>query len=280
VDARTPSRTALGVAAHRAVHERFDASPKILGDPIAASLLGESSRAALAERPAWMDGLAARRLRSRVVVRSRFAEDRLQAAVARGVRQCIMLGAGFDTFAWRQPAWAADLQIFEVDHPATQGEKRARLAAAGHSAPANLAFAPIDFETTSLVDGLRASSLDFTRPAFFSCLGVLVYLTAEAADAVFRLAARFPATSELVFSFSQRNDSLLADRAATAGEPWLTSMTPRDLTRRLAELGYAEIDFLTPAETRRRYFPHTRSDGLRAPTRTFLAAAVVGDNRR
>jgi methyltransferase (TIGR00027 family) len=278
MEARTPSRTALGVVAHRAVHQIFDAPPKILGDPIAPSLLSEAERAALAERPAWIDEPATRRMRARLVVRSRFSEDRLAAAVARGVDQYVILGAGYDSFAYRQPAWARGLQIFEVDHPATQAEKQARLAAAGLAAPDNLVFAPIDFEATSLAAGLRASALDFDRPAFFSCLGVLVYLTAEAGDAVFQLVAGFPAGSEVAFSFSPSGDSDVAARAAAAGEPWLTHHQRSDLAARLAELGYAEVEFLTPVETGRLYFPRPRSDGLQAPPRTFVAAAIVGDN--
>jgi methyltransferase (TIGR00027 family) len=279
MEAATPSRTALGVVAHRAVHQLFDAPPRILGDPIAPSLLSEAERSALAERPAWIDEPSVRRLRSRLVVRSRFSEDRLTAAVARDVDQYVILGAGYDSFAYRQPAWARELHIIEVDHPATQAEKRARLAAAGVAAPGNLTFAPIDFETTSLADGLRSSALDFNRPAFFSCLGVLVYLTAEAADAVFQLVAGFPQGSEIAFSFSSSSESELATRAAAAGEPWLTHHQRADVARRLAELGYAEVDFLTPELTQRLYFPRPRSDGLEAPPRTFVAAAIVGSNR-
>lgn len=280
MEARTPSRTALGVVAHRAVHQLFDAPPRILGDPIAPSLLSEAERTALAKRPTSIDEPSARRLRARLVVRSRFSEDRLAAAVTRGVDQYVILGAGYDSFAYRQPAWARALTILEVDHPATQAEKRTRLAAAGVAVPDNLVFAPIDFETTSLADGLRASPLDFDRPAFFSCLGVLVYLTAEAADAVFQFVAGFPGGSELAFSFSPSGDSDIATRAAAAGEPWLTHHQPADLARRLAELGYAEVDFLTPEMARRLYFPRPRSDGLEVPPRTSVAAAIVGPNQR
>jgi len=277
MEARTPSRTALGVMAHRAIHQLFDASPKILDDPIAPSLLAESERTALIARPAWIDEPRSRQLRARLVVRSRFAEDRLADAVARGIDQYVVLGAGYDSFAYRQPQWARELHIIEVDHPATQAEKRARLA--GVATPGNLTFAPIDFEATSLAEGLRASPLDFGRPEFFSCLGVLVYLTAEAADAVFQLVAGFPEDSELAFSFSQSGDSDIAERAGAAGEPWLTHFKRADVARRLTELGFAQIDFLTPVEAGRIYFPRPRSDGLENPSRTFLAAAIVGPNR-
>jgi len=276
MEARTPSRTALGVATLRAAHQLFDAPPKILDDPIAPSLLDEGARAALAERPARIDDPGVRRLRARLVIRSRFSEDRLVAAVARGVRQYVILGAGHDSFAYRQPAWARDIRIFEVDHPATQADKRARLAAAGIAPPGNLTFVPIDFEAMSLEEGLRASPLDFARPAFFSCLGVITYLTRESVDAIFRLVAGFPPGGEIVFSFSQSGDNTVAARAAAGGEPWITHFGPGEIKRRLGALGVSQITFLTPAETRRLYFRRPRSDGLEAPPTTFVAAAIIG----
>jgi len=260
----------------RAVHQLFDDAPKILDDPIALSLLDEDGRRALAERPVWIDSPAALRLRSRLVVRSRYAEERLEDAVRRGVRQCVILGAGYDSFAYRQPAWARDLTLYEVDHPATQEGKRARLADAGVPIPANLTFAPIDFETTSLVDGLRATSLDFKEPAFFSCLGVLVYLTREAVDAIFQLVAAFPEGSEIVFSFSQSGGGEIAERVAAGGEPWLTHFTYAEIEESLRRLGFSEVNSLGVEETRRLYFQRPRGDGLEAPPKPFMASAIVG----
>jgi methyltransferase (TIGR00027 family) len=193
---RDASRTALGVAAIRAIHQLLDGEPKILHDPIAARLLDPDVLGAISTGAARTEDPAVRALRSRVVLRSRYAEDRLALAAGRGVRQLVVLGAGLDTFAYRQPCWARQLSIFEVDHPASQADKRARLRRAGVPTPPNLQFAPIDFETISLGGGLRASTLDFRTPTFFSCLGVLVYLTREAVDAVFDLVAGFPSGSE------------------------------------------------------------------------------------
>ncbi|MGH7024200.1 MAG: class I SAM-dependent methyltransferase [Caulobacteraceae bacterium] len=271
-----PSRTALGVTALRAAHQLFDSAPRILDDPLAPQLLSGAERRALAERPDWIDSPATRRLRSRLVVRGRYAEDRLAGAIARGVDQYVILGAGYDSFAWRQPAWAATARIFEVDHPATQAEKRARLAAAGAPIPANLAFTPIDFETTSLADGLRASALDFSRLAFFSCLGVIVYLSRPAVDAIFELVAGFPEGSEIVFTFAASARGETAGRAAAAREPWLTFFSPRQLEPMLKALGFQAITFLEPGDTARFYFPAPRDDGLEAPATTFIGAATVG----
>ncbi|HEY4944182.1 MAG TPA: SAM-dependent methyltransferase [Rhizomicrobium sp.] len=277
VPQRGASRTALGVAAIRALHQTLDGEPKILDDRIAAKLLGGDAHPQIAAHRERADEPADKALRVRVLLRSRYAEDRLSRAVERGVRQCIILGAGFDTFAYRQPAWAKALRIFEVDHRATQDEKRRRLATAGVSLPENLQFVDIDFELVSLREGLRQSTLDFSAPTFFSCLGVLVYLTQDAADAVFQLVATFPPGSEIVFTYraAGSQNSVVADRARAAGEPWQSQFDPRALKDRLTALGFSEVSFLSGEEANRDYFKD-RSDGLQAPQRTGIATAVVG----
>jgi methyltransferase (TIGR00027 family) len=274
---RHASRTALGVAALRAVHQIMDGEPKILDDPIAALLLDNDGRQMLEANPARVHEPDVVAMRSRVVLRSRFAEQRMAEAVRRGVCQCVILGAGFDTFAYRQPDWARGLQIYEVDHQATQTEKRRRLQKAGVPLPTNLEFVAIDFESVSLRDGLRASSLDFSQPAFFSCLGVLVYLTREAVDAIFALVAGFPVGSEIAFTFSTHDAvvSSLADKVKLLGEPWRTHFEPDALRRDLRALGFSKISFLTPEEAEQAYF-QGRNDGLHAPRSVSIAAAVVG----
>jgi methyltransferase (TIGR00027 family) len=260
------------------VHQLLDSEPKILEDSLSARLLG--GEAPIAAHLARADEAADRDLRIRVVLRSRYAEDRLAAAVECGVRQCVVLGAGFDTFAYRQPAWANDLRIFEVDHGASQSEKRDRLEAAGIAIPPNLEFVEIDFEHTSLRDGLRRSSLDFAAPTFFSCLGVLVYLTRDAADAVFALVAEFPAGSEIVFTYAAAGaaNSPIADRVRAAGEPWQTKFEPQALKRELTALGFSEVAYLRAEEAEARYF-QGRNDNLHAPPRTGIASAIVGAPR-
>jgi methyltransferase (TIGR00027 family) len=201
------------------------------------------------------------------------------------MRQYVILGAGLDTFAYRQPAWADCLRIFEVDHPASQQAKRARLQKAGIAVPSNVEFVSIDFESVSLRRGLLASSLDLGQPAFFSCLGVMVYLSEEAADAVFALVSSLPPPSEIVFTFSPPQSSLEAKeaqgqgRASLAavveqlGEPWRTHFEPQALAEKLQTLGFAEMETLSKEESER-YF-RDRSDSLRAPKHGRIARAVV-----
>jgi methyltransferase (TIGR00027 family) len=275
MEERGPSRTALSVAALRAVHQRYDADPKILDDPIAVRLVPPELMGELERDPArWQrdDRVA---LRAQVVARSRFAEDRLAAAAARGVRQAVSLGAGYDTFAYRQPPWARALRIVEIDAPATQRAKRERLAAAGIAIPSNLTFVPVDFEHTPIAAAL-AEAINVTQPAFFSWLGVMMYLRREAVEAVFRAVAALPPGSEIAFSYTgpRAPDARIEEAAAALGEPWLTRTTPEELQLLLTGMRFVEVTLPTPDEIAARYFTGRR-DGLLPPRRPSLGAAVV-----
>lgn len=130
-------------------------------------------------------------MRTHVCLRSRFTEDRLEQVAAGGVNRYILIGAGFDTFALRQPTWAHAFKIVEVDHPATQGAKRERIATAGLHEPENLTFAPADFERESISEVLARSGSGPDEPAFFSWLGITVYLEDAAINATLRAMASF-----------------------------------------------------------------------------------------
>ena len=131
------------------------------------------------------------------MLRSRFSEDRLEEAAAKGVTRYILIGAGFDSFALRQPLWARALKIVEVDHPATQSAKRERIARAGLSEPENLIFARADFEREELGEVLARCGIGPGEPAFFSWLGVTMYLEEAAIDATLRAIAGFAPGSEV-----------------------------------------------------------------------------------
>ena len=170
------SHTAIGTAYLRAAHQLLDAQPRILNDPVALSLLGPGALQLFQNTANYYRTPESLALRAHVVLRSRFAEDRLAAAVLCGVTQYVILGAGFDTFALRQPSWAQALKIFEVDHSGTQAMKRSHLASAGLAMPENAVFANIDFEHEPLHDGLLRYHISMDEPTFFSWLGVTMYL--------------------------------------------------------------------------------------------------------
>ena len=176
---RKPSRTAVNAAMWRAAHALLDDEPKILVDPWP----GPSS-ASTATRRCWPRTPPTRRrvpgIRTPFAVRNRYAEDELAEAVGRGIGQYVILGAGLDSFAYRRPDLMRRLDVYEVDHPASQAWKRARVAELGIEAPARLRHIPIDFERETLTQGLVAVGFRTGERAFFSCLGVTQYLTREA----------------------------------------------------------------------------------------------------
>jgi methyltransferase (TIGR00027 family) len=271
---KTASRTALATAYMRATHQLLDPPPRVLEDPAAVAVLGPGAEQSIRESAARSQTPENRALRAHMVLRSRFAEDRLAAAVGRGVTQYVILGAGFDTFAVRQPAWARNLHILEVDHAGTQQLKRSHLAAAGLAVPPNAGFATIDFERESLRDGLLRHSISPAQRTFFSWLGVTMYLREDAIDAVLRSVAEFPAGSEIVLTFASASNTPqdVAERAAEAGEPWLSFFEPEEMQDKLRGVGFTSVELLTPLVAKSRYFDAPTS--LPTPVRTTIVAAV------
>lgn len=260
-----PSRTAQRVALRRAAHQLLD-KPKVFDDPLAVAIAdGEFEPSADAQKP------YSRALRAFLVVRSRHAEDQLARAVARGVRQYVVLGAGLDTFAYRNPFQSSGLHVFEVDHPRTQEWKRARLREASIPVPSEMTFAAVDFERQSLEDGLLQAGFEKQRPAFFSWLGVTPYLSRTAFDATIQFIAGMPSDSGVVFDFAVERSLLtplqqialdaLAERVARAGEPFRLFFDPAALVHDLKRLGFGHIEDLNCAQINARYFSG-RSDGL------------------
>jgi len=279
-----PSSTAEGAAIVRALHQTLDDEPKILDDPIAVRLIDPESEAYERVSAIIRSDPAQARFRGNWLMRSRYAEDCLAESVAKGVRQYVMLGAGLETFAYRQPPWAPALRIYEVDHPATQEWKRNKLTAAGVPVPSNLKFVPVNFESTSLREGLAAAEFDFGVPSFFSSLGVTQYLTEEAFDLTLRFVLSLPAASEIVFSFVLADSELTTEEAAVASshaanaaarrESFLSRFVPNQLTRKLASMGFSKVVYFSNRDANNRYF-NARRDGLEAWKLEQMMRAVV-----
>lgn len=256
-----PSRTALGAARHRAAHQLLEGG-SIFSDPLALRILGADAAAAVRDSD---DDPATKKLRLFIAVRTRFAEESLAAAVAHGVRQLVVLGAGLDTYAYRT-SLGGRLRMFEVDHPATQAWKRRRLAEAGIPVPRALTFAPVDFERETLADGLSAAGFDPAQQTFFSWLGVVPYLTEQAVFSTLGFTAGLPGGAHVVFDYGNPPPSgagrdelappgrTLAARVASVGEAFRSHFDTDPLHARLAALGFCEVEDLGPAAIRERYF--------------------------
>jgi methyltransferase (TIGR00027 family) len=256
----------------RAAHQLYDAHPLVLDDPIAVPILGP--HAAEVERtpgrnPAHRSRPYSIGLRAFLVARSRYAEDLLAQAVARGVTQYVLLGAGLDTFAHRNPY--PHLRVFEVDHPATQTWKRDLLGATALHPPANLTYVPVDFERESLPAQLAAAGHNSAAPSFFAWLGVVPYLTREAFRATLAFVASQPLCSGVVLDYAQPRSALspreqlaydsLAARVHLAGESFQLFFTPAQIANELAT--FYDLEDLGSPELNQRYFAN-RTDDLRA----------------
>jgi len=261
-----PSRTAMVVALIRADHARKSQSP-LLNDfwaekLIPAEFVAELPRFASsdAELEQW---LARGGLRVNVILRARYCEDQLREAVRGGVGQYVIVGAGFDSLAWRRPQWAQGLAIFELDHPATQNLKVKQLRAAGADLD-QASFIAVDLRDVAIDQALAPSAYDPERPAFFAWLGVTRYLTREANAAALAAMGRAAAAgSRLVLSYAPATSSRAIesgedeDRSkatlASWGEPWVSSFTQAEMAQMVGEAGFQVAEDLSHEDLVARY---------------------------
>ncbi|MDO1580878.1 class I SAM-dependent methyltransferase [Rhizobium oryzicola] len=267
-----PSKTARGAAGYRAAHQAADGAT-IFRDPFARLILEPD---ALAEADERARDPASRNIRLFMAARSRFADDCLEAAVARCVRQVVVLGAGLDTLALRNPFREIGVKVYEVDQPLTQAWKRERLAAAKLRAPNELVWVPVDFETDDLSTSLATAGFRPDQSAIYVWLGVTPYLTRPAVFSLLEKVAQSP-DAAIVFDYSEPIENYpperrpaiaaMAERVAAAGEPWLTLLDPIDLRLTLEGMGYTSIEDLGPGDVAARYFggDHAQSRGGAGP---------------
>jgi methyltransferase (TIGR00027 family) len=298
----TPSRTALSTSLMRALHARRDPSP-ILDDPWGDRLvpksvrdgfvarilsrMDEAARAAALRAPDQVldDYLRANVAYPGVVIRSRYAEDALRAAASRGIRQYVLIGAGFDSFALRRPAFSEALEIFEIDHPATQQLKLQRIKACGITLPPSVHFVAADLANETLSSALAHSSYRNDEPGFFSWLGVTVYLTREANLATLRAVATSGAAgSELVFTYvdqiefaeggSRSPHNSNAQAVAQMGEPYLSGFDPSEIADDHRGVGLELVEDLDGPRMSERYRTNVAST-LQPPASMHIALARV-----
>lgn len=270
IDRAGPS--GLGAARGRAAHLILD-RPKIFEDPLAFRILGAETEAKLRSGLERLQTPARRSLRAFIAVRSRYVEDELARAIERGVRQYVILGAGFDTFAYRNPFGETLARVFEVDHPSTQASKLRRLEKAAIPIPKSVTFVAVDFETQALSDALMRSGFRSDEPAFFSCLGVFRNLSLKAVLSVLTsVVASASAGSELVFSFPFEPSPLrrifgpayraMINLAGRRIDFRAAYFDPSSLVGDLKRMGFVDAQILGPKEMNALYCAE-RADGLR-----------------
>lgn len=295
------SRTAIATAFVRA-HHHAHARPRIFEDALAGVLLSREEKLALegfllrgiaqydpelarsgADRVTLVD--CALRGLVMVLTRARYTEKKLAEAMQSGIAQYVIIGAGLDTFGLRRRDLEDHLRIIEIDHPATQEFKQKRIRDAGLITPPHLFFAPADLEEESLGEVLAGQPYDPGRPAFFSWLGVTMYLTAGAIKATLRsLRGSAASGSQLVFDYLDRavfepanqsqQRSRLFEAVRRLGEPMIFGFDPSALEFELASHGFRLLENLSPGAQEEIFF-RDRSDGLRPSGSAHLALAAV-----
>ena len=278
-----PSRTLLGAAIRRGQHQLLDV-PLILHDPVVLKLVPEAADLnALSEMGDDQDIVAILH-RALMAMRARFTEDCLAQAAERGARQYVMIGAGLDTFPWRQPDFARKMQIFAVDHPVSLIWTQRRLRERGMVKPPNLIHVPVDLENQRIGEQLDACGFQRGLVSLCSALGVIHYLNSETVDSLLQFVMTLRSGSEIVLSFVTPKEELDGHdleafgrgvaRTDGLGEPWKYRSNPADFVSRLHKSGLRKVFHLTPELAQQIYFKD-RQDKLRAPRWEQLVTATI-----
>lgn len=283
IDNPTPSQTALLSAAARAAHPLVDAEPLLHVDPLAATLLGPGGDEMISYHRLQGDHPILAGARLTVTCRARFTEERVLAAARAGVRQHVVLAAGLDSFAYRLPA-DVELQVWEVDQPATQRWKRDRLAGTGIAEPAAVHFVPADLDDGHLATLLADHGLDPSLPAAVSWLGCTMYLEPAAVARTLAELGRLAPGTEVMLDYlvppalqdeaARSYSAQVAAASGQLGEPWRGTFTPEDMAAMLASAGLTAV---TDVGQHDAVEPHlwTRSDVLHPTTLQRLVHARV-----
>jgi methyltransferase (TIGR00027 family) len=278
----TPSETAIGVASLRAAHLHLFDAPKIHEDTFALQISGAKDIGDLRTRLEKRKRPDLQRVSAYFALRHRFSEDRMRAALDRGVRQIVLLGAGLDTLALREPGVASRVRFVEIDHPDTQRWKLDRLRTLGLDTP-GVRYVPADFAFQNLEEVLASAGVRTAEPTFFAWLGVTTYIAEGAVLATLSLAALHAPGSEIVFDVVLPFDGLTPDELEISsaayrsseelGEPWISFFRPEEMAPRLLALGFGQVRTLPPDDARQYYLGQPATI---APLRAWqLIAAVV-----
>lgn len=294
----SPSQTALMVAAMRADHFLNAPEPKILHDSLAMQLAGFENKAAL---DVFIEGIHAaftalsdretaelftERVSHSVCMRSRLVEGELEQARKRGLKQFVVLGAGLDSTAYRAPGLLSGIDVFEVDHPATQKWKRERLETIGVPIPENVHYVSYDFEHQTLAGALREGGVKMDVITLFSWLGVHPYLTEDAVTSTLAVLGRFPKGSELVMDFilpdySRQNEVIsdgldqLEKVVAKMGEPFLSLNSEEELQAMLEKAGFSAVHFQIVRDLNDRFLDGRHELNALPPDTMSLLSAII-----
>ena len=294
------SMTALIAAFSRVYHAEFD-EPKVFYDPIARQLMTDDEyrqimgymtggidffapekKSELTDPKEILKWVVQTQLAPTPLARARYCEDMVMNAINIDAKQYVILGAGMDTFAYRNPEILSNIHVFEVDHPETQKFKRMKVEQAGWVVPGNLHYVPVDFTKDDLAAELLNCGFDAAKIAFFSWPGVTYYLEKKDIENMVKtISSISPYGSGLLFDYPdekfltsdvKRVQNQIA-MAKAAGEPMKPGFCYEELEQLLAEYGFLIYEHLTTEDIESLFFAN-RSDDLHAFENTNFALAV------
>ncbi len=280
------SLTAEGIALLRAMESAKPANERVCYDPYARYFV--SRWLSLVAGFFMRIGYAEKRgpgVEGYLVARTRCIDDYLQACLDNGIEQLVILGAGFDSRAYRFSSLVGRVKVFEVDHPATQRAKLARLEKIFGSIPSHVVYVPIDFERAALDQRLRECGYDERLKTLFVWEGVTMYLTPEAVDSTLEFVAHHSgAGSSIIFDYVyagvirgtvKRGEMASMQRNARwTGEAMKFGVEEGTIVEFLTKRGFSRVENADHAALQQRYFTGVNAKRKVAPVYAIVHASV------
>jgi methyltransferase (TIGR00027 family) len=234
--------TALGAAVCRLIEQYQPAETRLFNDPVVKDLVGAPLRIAMQIAPMRsltvnQTNAVAKGLYGAQVCRARFIDDTVQNALASGIGQLVILGAGLDTRPYRLKG-VDKVKVFEVDLPSVQNNKKNQLQKHLGRLPSNVTFIPIDFDTQTLDTAFTGTAFDISKPAVFIWEGVTQYISEAAVRQTLSFVGKSAPGSVIVFTYvlksvvERRSDipgaGKMMDRVSRSA-PWVFGLEPADI---------------------------------------------------
>ncbi len=287
------SKTAEAAAAIRAMHYLYE-DQHIISDPYAQHFTNWKWKIILSNRflPYLLKTTIMKPIYTavggQILTRSRYAEDKLRQAIANGIKQYVILGAGMDSFVLRHSDLKNQLTVFEIDHPGTQTTKRDRLLKLTGKLPENLVLVPVDFEKQTVAEALKQTIFNPDEPAFFSWIATTFYLTRKSIyETLMSIAGIAAKGSEIVFDYSIADTSLSPEGKAESvttkkfvarrGEIYVSNFDHIEIKDEVSKLGYDLIEQATPNILHKLYFENRKDNLKEALWAAIIHFRVRGD---
>jgi len=272
------SRTAQYMALFRALETNRNPKDRLFTDPYAINFLDKELRLATkASKIPVFRKFIARKIQKRIpgafssgLARTKYIDDLLQDTIRHGVKQVMILGAGFDTRALRLDSLRS-VPVIEIDHPNTSNFKTSILKKRIGGLPENVSYHQIDFNKQSLDELAEQNNFDFSLATTIIWEGVTNYLTAEAIRKTFSFIARFPKDSYVIFTYVHQQ--VLDDPGSFTGgekllndlekieERWTFGFVPAQLSDYLKKFGLSLSEDFGATEYRNKYLPDRSEKG-------------------